>query len=109
LRFAKIDGSEEYACVHSTFNGKILIPLKSECRKNLSYNELCLYIEETSSGKDSEKFHLHNGITFIFKRGIFAIYNVKLSGLNENELEKLLVDTKLDEKFKDKIITDVKI
>jgi hypothetical protein len=32
-----------------------------------------------------------------------------LSGLNENELEKLLVDTKLDEKFKDKIITDVKI
>ena len=103
LRFAKINGGEEYAYVHSTFNGKILIPLKSQCQRNLSYNSLCLYIEDAISGKDSEKFYLYNGIPFIFKRGIFALYNLKLSSLNENELEKLIADAKLPEQFKDKI------
>ena len=40
LRFAKIDGKEEYAFVHSTFTGKLLVPLKSQCKKDLSYNNV---------------------------------------------------------------------
>ena len=92
-----------YALVHLTLNGKILSPVKPQAFEGLDYEELCMYLEGASFGKNGEKLHIYNGISP--ELGVKAFPNEKLSCLKEKKLEKLLKDAHLVEEFKYKVKT----
>jgi hypothetical protein len=103
LHFAKVENTEDYAVIHSIFTGNLLFPGKSQYRTNLSYNEFVLYFAGACFAKNDERFHLYNGIPK--EAGNNLSPSLKFSSLDNNELEKLLIDVKLEDNLKKNIKT----
>jgi hypothetical protein len=102
IHFAKLNGEDKYFLLHSIFTGKLLFPGQSQTIEDIYYDDFCWYLEGASFGKNNKKLHLYNGIPHT-AHSLFS--NKNLSPLKEEELEKLLFDARLKEKFKDKIKT----
>lgn len=94
LHFAKIDGSTNYAFIHSLFTGNWLHPGKSQYQSNLTYREFVSYLAGACFGKNKSTIFLYNGMPYI--NSIIFYHGLNLTSLDEAELDKLASDSKLE-------------
>ncbi len=109
IYIAKIEDENSYALIHSVIDNKILLKkFPTKVLEGINYDKLCGYLECASVGKTDKTLHFYNGVSGVMLHCLLS--DKRFSWLNENELEKLLLDSGLKEykgKIKNTIISGV--
>lgn len=96
----KINKENKYAFAHHIYNKGPFSPSIVEI--GLSYQELVGYLKGATLGKKPNKeIFVYNGISSVARNGFFP--GAEFYSLSGKDLEELLLVTKLDRKFENKI------